>query len=113
MEAVEVFSLVAGVVGGEAEVVWGLGGERGEGIDGDGEEGGMLVIVGYEDIVQGWEGLVGVCGGAMGGTHGHRRRLGLASRPSWRPRRALVAERHSRRGRGRSLCQSDGAAALR
>lgn len=66
VEAVEVFGLVAGVVGGEAEVGGGLGRERGEGIDCDGEEGGVLVVVGYEDVVQGWTGLVGVYGGAWG-----------------------------------------------
>jgi hypothetical protein len=60
VEAVEVFILIAGIVGGEAEVGLGLGRERGEGIDGDGEEGGVLVVVGYEDVVQGWEGLGGV-----------------------------------------------------
>ena len=67
VEAVEVFILVAGVVGWQAEVGLGLGRERGEGIDGDGEEGGVLVVVGYEDVVQGWEGLGGVYGGVRRG----------------------------------------------
>lgn len=66
VEAVEVFGLVAGVVGGEAELGLGLGGKRGEGVDGDGDKRGVLVIVGYEDVVEGWWGLVGVYGGARG-----------------------------------------------
>lgn len=66
VEAVEVFGFVAGVVGGEAEVGGGLGGEGGKDVDGDGEEGGVLVVVGYEDVVEGWEGLVGVDRGAGG-----------------------------------------------
>ena len=67
VEAVEVFSLIAGVVGGEAEVGGGLGRKGREGVNGDGEEGGMLVIVGYEDVVKSWQGLVGVYVGATEG----------------------------------------------
>lgn len=56
VEAVEVLGLIAWVVGGEAEVGLGLGRERREGINRDGEQGWVLVVVGYVDVVEGWVG---------------------------------------------------------